>query len=326
MTAKLSIIIVNWNGGDLLRRCITSIMQAPPSVAYDIIVVDNASTDDSVSWLRSNETKAFLGNIRLHVIENSNNVGFSKANNQAIAHGQTPLLLLLNPDTEVMPGAIDTLIATLESDARAGACGPRLINPDGSLQVSVWQNPLTAWAILISGLGLYRLIPKRVRGELLLGGYWDHARRRAVPMLCGASILTKREIIDTVGDFDERFHMYSEDVEWSFRVRQAGWQLIFEPAATVMHHGGQSSQQRWTSRERMRVVHEAHFRFQRDHLSRRRLFANLLANCFVLSLQQPWRRLRGIPADDVEPALEVYRDHLKQALRGKVYERREAAD
>lgn len=315
---KLSIIIVNWNGGDLLRRCVESIIQSPPSVPYEVMVVDNASTDDSVSWLRSNDVKVRLGEVPLHVIENPNNVGFSKANNQAIAHSKAPLLLLLNPDTEVMPGAIDTLIATLKSDERTGACGPRLINPDGSLQVSVWQNPLTAWAILISGLGLYRLIPKRLRGEVLLGGYWDHARRRAVPMVCGAAILTKREVIDTVGGLDERFHMYSEDVEWSFRVRKAGWQLIFEPAAIVKHYGGQSSQQRWTDREKMRVLHEAHVRFQRDHLPRRHLFANLLANCFVLSLQQPWRRIRRIPADDIDPALEVYRAHLKQALRGKI--------
>src|SRR5438552_13061393 len=111
-----------------------------------------------------------LPGITVHIIENADNRGFSQANNQAMAYSRAPMMFLLNPDTEVTRGAIDTLIACLELDEGIGACGPRLLNTDGSLPHHVGRNPPTAWEILISGLGLWRLIPRHLRGELLLGG------------------------------------------------------------------------------------------------------------------------------------------------------------
>lgn len=312
---ELSIIIVNWNGGDLLRRCIKSVIQSPPSISYDITIVDNASTDDSVRWLHSNEVKELLGGAILRVIENTDNRGFGKANNQAIAAGTAPLLFLLNSDAEVTPNAIDRLISTLKSDDHIGACGPRLVNSDGSLQPSVSRNPPTAWEILVSGLRLYKFIPNPVRGELLLDSYWDHRRRRRVNFLTAAAILAKREMIEAVGGFDERFHMYGEDNEWCLRIVRAGWTLLFEPEATVIHHGGQSSLRRWSSPEKLRVQIEAGFRFQQHCLPRRRVIANQLAHYTVCSLEQMWRRMRKRPVDDIELMLEVYAKNLKQALR-----------
>jgi N-acetylglucosaminyl-diphospho-decaprenol L-rhamnosyltransferase len=312
---ELSIVIVNWNGGELLRSCFRSIAQAPPSVAYDIVVVDNASSDDSVAWLRSAEVAALLPGIAVHVIENLDNAGFSKANNQAIAFSQAPMLFLLNPDTEVTPGAIDTLIACLNSDERIGACGPRLLNTDGSLQHSVWRNPPTALEIVVSGVGLWRLIPRRLRGELLLGGHWDHTTRRAVPMLFGAAVLARRAMIDHVGGLDERFHMYGEDDEWCLRITRAGWLLVFEPAAAVVHHGGQFSLLRWDSQEKLRVKLSSSFDFQRRCLSRRQVIANLLAGCAVMTAQRVWRKLRGIPTQDVTITQEMYWVELKRAVR-----------
>ena len=176
MKVELSVVIVNWNGGALLRRCLACIAQHPPLVPYEVIVVDNASTDSSVAWLHSDEAHALLREAPLRVIENQENRGFSQANNQAITLSTAPLLFLLNPDTEVRPTAIDTLIAALQSDRTVGACGPRLVNPDGSLQPTVWHNPPAAWEILLSGLKVYKFIPTRLRGELLLGPLWNHAR------------------------------------------------------------------------------------------------------------------------------------------------------
>jgi GT2 family glycosyltransferase len=315
MRPELSIIIVNWNGGDLLRHCLESIVRSPPSVTYDIIVVDNVSTDDSLKWLRSDEAKELLGETKLHLIENSENVGFSRANNQGFAESEASMLFLLNPDTEVLPGAIDTLIATLKSSARTGACGPRLLNTDGSLQHSVWRNPPTPWETIISVSGLWRLIPKRVRGRLLLGGHWDHARRRSVPMLSGAAILAKREVIDEVGGLDERFHMYGEDYEWCLRIRRAGWQLIFEPSASVTHHGGQSSRLRWDRQGVQRAQLDSYFQFQRYALSRSHNIANLVAGCTVLTFHRTWKKMRGRPTAEVDIILESYRADLKRMLR-----------
>lgn len=313
MAVELSIVIINWNGGTLLRRCVESIAQSPPSVSYEIIVVDNSSTDDSLNWLRSDEAKRALpGAIRL--FENSENLGFSKANNQAIAHSDAPLLFLLNNDTEVKPGAIDLLVATLRSEERIGACGPRLIYPDGSLQVSAWRNPPTAWETLISGLRLYLLIPRPIRGELLLGRHWDHSRRRRVGRLSAAALLIRRQVIDEVGGFDERFHMYAEDDELCLRVVRARWWLVFEPDAVVMHRGGGGALTRWSSLERrLRVIDEG-LRFQRYSLSRVQVVSNLLANAFVLLLARIWRRLRGGPVIETKMKFELYMKHLKQVL------------
>jgi GT2 family glycosyltransferase len=313
VAVELSIVIINWNGGTLLRRCVESIAQSPPSVSYEIIVVDNSSTDDSLNWLRSDEAKRALpGAIRL--FENSENLGFSKANNQAIAHSDAPLLFLLNNDTEVKPGAIDLLVATLRSEERIGACGPRLIYPDGSLQVSAWRNPPTAWETLISGLRLYLLIPRPLRGELLLGRHWDHSRRRRVGRLSAAALLVRRQVIDEVGGFDERFHMYAEDDELCLRVVRARWWLVFEPDAVVMHRGGGGALTRWSSLERrLRVIDEG-LRFQRYSLSRVQVVSNLLANAFVLLLARIWRRLRGGPVIETKMKFELYMKHLKQVL------------
>jgi hypothetical protein len=315
MAAELTVVIVNWNGGELLRRCIRSLAEAPPSVTYEIVVVDNASEDDSVTWLRSDEVGALLGGAALRVIENAENVGFGTANNQAIAGSHAPLLFLLNPDTEVSPGAIDTLTTTLQSDARIGACGPRLLYADGSLQPSVWCNPPTPWEMVISGAGLWRLIPRRIRGEWLLGRHWDHARRRVVPMLFAAAVVVKRSVFEAVGGFDERLYMYAEDNEWCLRVTRAGWQLMFEPAAAVVHHGSHFSLRRWGSREKLRVQLESSLRFQRFSLSRRHRVANLAAGCFVMALQRWGRRLRRKPTDDVALCLEMYLADLKRTLR-----------
>jgi GT2 family glycosyltransferase len=314
---ELSIIIVNWNGGHLLRCCIESLIKYPPGVPYEILVVDNASTDGSIDWLRSKELEERLGNTPLRLIENSDNRGFSKANNQGIALSDAPTLFLLNADAEVTAGAIDRLVSTLKSDEQVGACGPRLLNTDGSLQVSVWRNPPTPWEILLAGSKLHRLLPKHIRGELLLQSHWDHNRRRRVNMLSGAALLVKRRVIEDVGGLDERFHMYGEDNEWCLRVVRAGWVLMFEPDASVVHHGGQSSAKRWDSLEKLRVQLEANFRFQKYCLPRRHAAANILANSFLLFLQRALRKVQGRPAEEVEISLKMHLEGLKRALRDR---------
>ncbi|MBC8032335.1 MAG: glycosyltransferase family 2 protein [Pyrinomonadaceae bacterium] len=311
---ELSVIIVNWNGGELLRQCLRSLAQYPPSLAYEVIVVDNGSTDESLKWLESPEPGALFGETPFRIIKNADNHGFAKANNQAIAASDSPMVFLLNSDADVTAGAIDTLIATLRSEPRIGAVGPRLLNTDGTLQHSVWRNPPTVREILLNGLGVWRLLPKYVRGELLLGGHWDHDRKREVPMLFGAAVLARRAMIDEVGALDERFHMYSEDIEWCLRIVRGGWSLMFDPAAVVRHHGGQSALKRWTSSEKRRLQLDTYFQFQQYALPRRQVIANQLANYLVACGQKAWRLLRGSPTADIQVVLDAHRDHLKRAL------------
>lgn len=317
LKVELSIIIVNWNGGEFLRRSVESVIASPPSLEYEVVVVDNASADDSVALLRASEPARGLADQgRLRIVENLENRGFGQANNQAFALTDTPFLLLLNPDAEVTQDSIDKLIATVRSGARVGAAGPKILNADGSLQISAWRNPPAAWEILLSQMKLYLLLPRRFRGELLLGGHWDHSSQRSVPMLGGAALLVRRTVIEEVGGFDERFHMYGEDNDWCLRIVRAGWQLVFQPAAVILHHGAQSSLKRWTNLEKLRIQLEANYFFQQHSLPRRRLITNQLASYVTASGQHLWRRLRGVHAPDVKLAREIHWEHLKRALVG----------
>jgi len=268
-----------------------------------------------VDWLKPQNISNDLCH-KITLIENSENVGFGRANNQAIREASTPMLLLLNNDAEVTEGAIDALLATIDSDPRIGACGPRLVNSDGSLQVSAWRNPPAPWDILVRGLRLFYLIPRRTRGELLLGKFWDHSHRRDVGMLSAAALLVKRPVINEVGGFDERFHMYAEDDEWCLRATRAGWRLVFEPAAVVIHHGSKSAAVRWDTLEHsLRVLTEG-LRFQRYSLSRVHFVSNVLANTFVVALAHCWRRIRGIPSIETRMKLGIYAKTLMESFRG----------
>ena len=151
MPCDLSIIIVNWNGSSLLTRCVETIVNSKPTTTYEILVVDNASEDDSLAQLRASEVAAplFAGG-QLRIFNNSENRGFGAANNQAFALTTSPYVFLLNLDTEVSPGTIDTLMNRITSDSRIGACGPRILNFDGSVQTSVFFNPPCVWHTVLS--------------------------------------------------------------------------------------------------------------------------------------------------------------------------------
>lgn len=312
----LSVIVVNWNGGGLLKRCVETVIDSSPAVAYEIVVIDNASADDSVAQLRESEAVAPLverGQLRIFV--NSENRGFGAANNQAFKLTCSPFVFLLNADTEVPPRTIDILLQKLAADPTIGACGPRMLNSDGSLQVSVFFSPPRVWHTVLSQLWLYRLLPRRMRGELLLGWHWGHDRERCVPMLGGAAILARREVIEKVGGFDESFHMYAEDNEWCWRITKSDWRLMFVPEAVLLHHGAQSSGKRWTPDDQIRVRLRAGFNFEHKVLPRWRLTANQLANYLVVTVQIAGRKLLGVAHPELEVIREMHREHLKRALR-----------
>ena len=316
MPYDLSIIIVNWNGGSLLTRCIETVVSSAPKVTYEIVIIDNASQDDSLAQLRGSDVAVpMIASQQLRIINNDDNRGFGAANNQAFALTDSPYVFLLNLDTEVPPGAIDTLIEKLESDPSAGACGPKILNTDGSLQVSAYFNPPRAWHTVLSQLWLYHLLPRRIRGELLLGGHWNHDRQRYVPMLGGAAFMARRAMIEQVGGFDERFHMYGEDNDWCWRITKSNWRLLFVPEAVVIHHGATSSIKRWTDDERLRVKLAAGFNFEHQALSRWRLAANQLANYLVVTAQIARRKMLGIERPELKVIKEMHREHLKRSLR-----------
>jgi hypothetical protein len=202
-----------------------------PVPSFEVFVVDNASTDGSAAMVRE-------GFPWVHLIENAENAGFARANNQAIAQASRRYLLLLNPDTVVRSGAIEALVGFMEAHPRAGACGARLLNPDGTLQPAC-HPMLTPGRELWRLLFLDRIWPRATYPMRR----WDTITPRRVEVIMGACLMVRREALDQVGALDESYFMYTEEVDLCYRLAQAGWELWYVPAAVVVHHGEGSSRQ-----------------------------------------------------------------------------------
>lgn len=240
----LSIIIVNWNTRALLAGCLQSFVNSQLSAAdngqltTETLVIDNASSDGSAALVRER-----FPWVRL--IENTENIGFARANNQGIPLAKGDHVLLLNPDTVVHPGALEALVAFMDAHPRAGACGARLLNADGSLQPAC--HPMLTpgrefWRLLF----LDKLWPRATYRM----SQWDTATPRQVEAVKGAGLLLRREALEQVGLLDESYFMYTEEVDLCYRLTQAGWELWYVPAAVITHHGEGSSRQ---AREAMYV-------------------------------------------------------------------------
>ncbi|MCS7282934.1 MAG: glycosyltransferase family 2 protein [Anaerolineae bacterium] len=230
----LSVLIVNWNVRDLLRRCLRSVLVNSPSCQLEIIVVDNGSTDGSVEMVRTEFPQVLL-------IANPDNRGFPAANNQGLAVARGRYVLLLNPDTEVVGNALETMIAFADAHPDVGVVGPQLLNPDGTIQSSRRRFPTLATAIFES-TWLQPYAPRR-----LLTRYYVLDRPdgeiQDVDWVTGAALMARREAIEQVGPLDEGFFMYSEELDWCRRFRDAGWRVVYLPTAQVVHYGGKSSEQ-----------------------------------------------------------------------------------
>lgn len=315
----VSIAIVSWNARWYLRRCLASLYQPhdpdvvrawsragqPASggaseglaedVSWEVVVVDQESLDGSAEMVEAEFPQARL-------IRQRPNLGFGGGNNVAFRHARGRYVLLLNSDTVTRPGWITELVQYADAHPRAALIGPKLLNPDGSLQFSCRRFPSL-------GMGLFRhtplewLLPKNsyTRDYLMQG--WDHRDDRTVDWLSGACILARREFIDEVGGFDERYFMYFEDVDWGFRAHKAGWDVRYTPAPPVIHEIGRSSDRR---PKRMIVMHhESAYRYFTEHTHwgrdpvRRAVLAGGLAGRAALTLARnegiKWiARLNGV--------------------------------
>lgn len=247
---KLSIIIVNWNTREILTQCLSSIYHRPPSETYEIWVVDNASTDNSVQMIKTS-----FPDVRL--IENQENIGFAPANNQAIRMASGEYVLLLNPDTEVFAGTFDTLLDFLQTHPETGAVGPKTLNPDGSLQTSCYPFPTLSrelWRLL----HLDKIVP---HGSYRMVDWEEHLHD--VDALLGACILFPRRVLDEIGLLDENYFMYTEEIDLCYRVRQSGRKLFWIPQASIVHYGGQSTRQ--VGAEMFLQLYKSKVQFFRKH-------------------------------------------------------------
>ena len=276
----VSIVIVNYNDRRRLLECLASVRRDPGAAEYEILVVDNASTDGS--------PEAVCGEFPgVRLIVNPENVGFSKANNQGVAQSRGAFLFFLNTDTLVPPGAIAALLERLRSDPSAGAAGPALVHGPGDYQVS-FGNRVGYAAQIFQKFVLnprYKRALRKRRPE------------REVGWLSAACLLCRREAFERAGGFDERFFLYFEDIDLCFRIRKAGWKLLFVPAVEVKHEGGATTSASPAVRAASRFEYRrSQFRFYEKHssrISRRLLRASLRANVAILGLRGAFRGEAG---------------------------------
>lgn len=244
----LSVVIVSWNVRDLLDRCLQSINAGRGELSLEVVVVDSGSSDgtpDMVDrqypWVR--------------LIARDDNVGFPKGNNIGIDISKGRTILLLNPDTEVIGDALSVMVSYMDSQQDVGILGAQLLNPDGSVQPSRRRFPTLATAVFES-TWLQPLTP-----NLWLEHYYaldlNDSAIAEVDWLTGACLMTRPEVLAEVGPLDEEYFMYSEELDWCRRIKQAGWKVVYLPTAAIKHYVGKSSEQ---------AVTERHINFQRAKL------------------------------------------------------------
>jgi len=229
----ISVVIVNWNTKDLTSQCIDSISQGHDRYSTEIILVDNASTDGSAEHFE----KEFP---EIHLIKNSQNMGFSKANNQGIKASSGQYICLLNSDAVILGNCLEKLCDFLKDNPKVGLVGPQLLNADGTIQHSVAGLP-KPWNTLCRALALDSMFP-RVE---LFGGYLMKNRKisetQPVEVLYGAMWVTTRQALEQVGLLDEQFFIFGEDLDWCKRFHDVGWNIVYLPSAQAIHYGGASS-------------------------------------------------------------------------------------
>ena len=244
----LSIIIVSWNVQDLLRQCLASVDAGRGNLELEVIVVENASSDGSAEMVAADFPWVEL-------ILQKENVGFTRGNNQGIARATGRYLLLLNPDTKVLGQALIQMVDWMDSEATVGALGPQLLFPDGSVQSSRRRFPTLATGFFES-TWLQSIAPRSITRHSYVMDRPDDAVTE-VDWVMGACLMVRREACEQVGPLDEGYFMYSEEMEWQRRIKDAGWRVIYYPPAQVVHHEGKSSEQ---------AVAQRHIHFQRSKL------------------------------------------------------------
>jgi N-acetylglucosaminyl-diphospho-decaprenol L-rhamnosyltransferase len=250
---RTSAVVVHYRTPDETLRAVRAVEETAP--AADRIVVDNASGDDVEERLR----KASPGT---HVLREPENRGFGAACNRGARESSRPYLLFLNSDAYIGAGAIAVLEAALDADLKAAAAGPRLRNPDGTLQPSIRKLP-TPWRIFCESSGLAHLFGGREPFAGHSATRQDHDAARAVEALMGAALMVRRSAFEEAGGFDESFFLYAEETDLMARWRARGWRLLFEPSAEAVHEGGRSGGDRLFGE-----LHASLVRYVRKHHGR----------------------------------------------------------
>jgi hypothetical protein len=235
MLPDLSIVIVTWNAESYIGECLAAVFEALEDIRAQVVVVDNRSTDRTVSTVkRWPEVK---------LICNDHNLGFAAGSNIGIKAASGRYIALLNPDTEVASNSFKTGIEYLDRHPRVGVLGAKLMRPDGHIQIPCTTTFRSIWDEFCIQLGLTKLFPKsRVFARHPMS-WWDHSIIKEVDVVSGAFVMTRREVIDQCGGLDERLPMYGEEEDFCYRVKHNGWRVVYHPDVEILHYGGGSVNQ-----------------------------------------------------------------------------------
>jgi len=232
----VSVIIVAWNVRQLLHDCLKSVYQKTRDVDFEVIYVDNASEDGSVEMVKEQFAE-------VRIIENDENKGFIKANNQGIEVAQGRYVLLLNSDTILLDNAIAKTVRFADANPDAAVFGCKVLNPDRTIQRTCFMYP-SVLNTFLAATYLYKIFPKsRFFGREHMT-WWGFDEARQVETICGCFSLVRKEAIDQVGLMDERYFVYGDDPDWCYRFKKAAWKVMFTPDGRIIHYGGQTTSQK----------------------------------------------------------------------------------
>ncbi len=230
----LSVVIVNYNVREFLRHALVSLRKASRGLRVELIVVDNASDDGSAEMVRRE-----FPSVRL--IASRTNLGFARGNNAGLKHARGEFVLLINPDTIVQEDTLRTMVAFMRTHPDAGLAGCTILNPDGSLQLACRRSFPTPWVAFTKIAGLSTLFSRtRLFGQYNLT-YRDPDDTYVVDAVSGAFMMIRREALEKVGGLDEQFFMYGEDLDWCYRIQQAGWLIYYVHSTKIIHYKGEST-------------------------------------------------------------------------------------
>ena len=228
----VSVVIVSYNVANYLSECLSS-FKRETTCEYEIIVIDNNSDDKSVEVVKTNHPDA-------QIIQNDTNVGFARANNMGFKLADGRYLFMLNPDTVLLNGTVDKLVQFMDESPEIGVCGPKVLNPDLTIQYTCHHFPSLS-ITLTNYLQLQRFFPKNKFFGREHMTYWNYDEIKEIDWITGCSLMIRKKAMDDVGYLDENYFMYSEECDLSYRMKQNNWQTVFFPDSALIHYGGQSS-------------------------------------------------------------------------------------
>ena len=259
----LSVCIVTYQARDLLRDCLNSLYENA-HLRFEVIIVDNGSSDGTVQMLQQDFPQ-------VHLIRNPTNAGYTRPMNQALREGHGRYLLQLNPDTMILPHALERLVEFMDTHPEVGICGPKVLNSDLTLQAPCRRGDSRPWAVFTYFTGLAALFPhSKLFGQYQLN-YLDENLTHPVAGVAGSCMLIRRELIERIGYLDEQFFAYQEDADFCHRARDGGWKVIYYPESQIIHFGGQGG----SMVEPQRAIvawHKSYYLYYKKHLAKNYFF------------------------------------------------------